>query len=213
MDFVHLLLNDWLIAQIVLFARIQESISLRIFSQLIMFVDFHFFHGVAPISPPFYPPAAAISFESFHEVHCQLCPFHQLKEFNSPILKLNFYLSIRILGLPGLILMSKFSRIRAKSVVVKPTLISSSIGIFIRMSFLYATRFGHLLPKPSGGSIFFSISYIFWKWIFPLRGKTEIQLNIKEFFKKKPENSVRFLLSFKIIFAPNSNKFVQMMCT
>lgn len=64
--------------------------------------------------------------------------------------------------LPGLILMSKFSRINANSVVVKPTLKSSSIGIFMRMSFLYATRFGHLLPNPSGGSMFFSISNIFW---------------------------------------------------
>lgn len=37
---------------------------------------------------------------------------------------------------PVLILMSKFSRINAKSVVVKPTLRSSSIGIFIRISLL-----------------------------------------------------------------------------
>ena len=52
------------------------------------------------------------------------------------------------------------SRMRAKSVVVKWTVPSSSIGWFIRISFLKARRSGHLLPNPSGGSIFFSMSYI-----------------------------------------------------
>ena len=62
--------------------------------------------------------------------------------------------------LPDLIFMFKFSRIKANRVLVKFTLPSSSTGMFIRINFLYARRFGHLLPKPRGGSMFFSISYI-----------------------------------------------------
>ena len=58
------------------------------------------------------------------------------------------------------ILMLRFSRIKANRVVVKLTLPSWSNGIFILMSFLYAKRSGHFDPKPSGGSMFFSISYI-----------------------------------------------------
>ena len=54
----------------------------------------------------------------------------------------------------------RFSRMRAKRVVVKWTMPSSSMGWFMRMSFLKARRSGHLEPKPSGGSMFFSMSYI-----------------------------------------------------
>ena len=52
------------------------------------------------------------------------------------------------------------SLISANKVVVKWTVPSSSIGWFIRISFLKASLSGHLLPKPKGGSIFFNMSYI-----------------------------------------------------
>ena len=61
---------------------------------------------------------------------------------------------------PGLIFMLRFSRIRAKRVVVNWTFPSVSTGMFIRISFLYASRYGHLFPKPSGGSMFLSMSNI-----------------------------------------------------
>lgn len=70
---------------------------------------------------------------------------------------------------PHRIFMLRFSRMRANSVVVNCTLPSWSTGMFIRMSFLYAKRLGHLLPKPNGGSMFLSISYISVQCIFPLR--------------------------------------------
>ena len=50
----------------------------------------------------------------------------------------------------------KLTLTRAKSVVVKLTRPSSSIGMFIRTRRLYDNRSGHLEPKPSGGSICFN---------------------------------------------------------
>lgn len=72
---------------------------------------------------------------------------------------IRFFLS-RYYHLPHRIFMLRFSRMSANNVVVNWTLPSWSTGIFIRMSFLYAKRLGHLLPKPNGGSMFLSISYI-----------------------------------------------------
>lgn len=69
-------------------------------------------------------------------------------------------LSIHYAHSPHRIFMLRFSRMSANSVVVNCTLPSWSTGMFIRMSFLYAKRLGHLLPKPNGGSMFLSISYI-----------------------------------------------------
>jgi len=72
----------------------------------------------------------------------------------------NNILSIHYSHSPHRIFMLRFSRMSANSVVVNCTLPSWSTGMFIRMSFLYAKRLGHLLPKPNGGSMFLSISYI-----------------------------------------------------
>jgi len=73
--------------------------------------------------------------------------------------------------------MLRFSLMRANKVVVKCTFMSLSRGMFILISFLYANRFGHFPPKPSGGSMFFSISYISEYNILPLQIGTPLAKN------------------------------------
>lgn len=103
--------------------------------------------------------------------------------------------------------MLKFSRISANSVVVKLTRPSSSRGMFIRVSFLYANRFGHLFPNPNGGAMFFSMSNISVKCSFPLETITK-QVSTTRPSKPCHNHNLR---RRRIVLGPNPNELVQMM--
>jgi hypothetical protein len=107
---------------------------------------------------------------------------------------------------PLLTLMLRFSLMRANKVVVKCTFMSLSRGMFILISFLYANRFGHFPPKPSGGSMFFSISYISEYNILPLQSGKTLAKKLILVCRK----NVRCVW---IVFCPYSHKLVQVMGT
>lgn len=128
--------NDGSLYQNVKRAKIQELKDRQIFCQLSMICGCRLLFVAEPTNPQFYPLAMAKSFGSCHEARHQRCPFRRLKIIKLNILKMGYLFPVWECNLRGLILICRFSRIRAKSVVVNATFLSSSIGIFIRMSFL-----------------------------------------------------------------------------